>query len=224
MDFAKALRTGATWITFAGACIAVSAQVAAATILVRVSAPDGAAVADVVATVTPLDGTPPPAASRRDATMDQLGRRFVPQVLAIRTGTRVDFPNNDTVSHQVYSFSPARRFQLPLYKGEVHPPLTFDTAGLVVLGCNIHDEMVGYIFVTDAPWFGVTGSDGTATMHDVPPGRYRIDLWGPRIADPAASLQRVVRVEGGDPSFAWTLARPLRPRPSPGPRDPDWDY
>ena len=72
----------------------------------------------------------------------------------------MEFPNNDTVSHQVYSFSAAKRFQLPLYKGEVHPPVTFDRPGLVVLGCNIHDVMVGYIYVTDAPYFGKTDREG----------------------------------------------------------------
>jgi hypothetical protein len=66
------------------------------------------------------------------------------------------------VSHQVYSFSPARRFQLPLYKGEAHSPVAFDTAGLVVLGCNIHDDMVGYIFVADSPYFARTDADGNA--------------------------------------------------------------
>ena len=75
---------------------------------------------------------------------------------SVGVGTRVEFPNNDSVSHQVYSFSPAKRFQLPLYKGEIHPPVTFDQPGLVVLGCNIHDSMVGYIYVTDAPYFGTT--------------------------------------------------------------------
>lgn len=224
MKFAKVCRPGATWVTFAALAVLVSAQASAATVRVHVTAPDGSAVPDVVATVTPLDGAMPRAAATAEATMDQLGRRFVPLVLAVRTGTKVDFPNNDTVSHQVYSFSPSKRFQLPLYKGEAHPPLTFDSAGLVVLGCNIHDEMVGYIFVTDTPWFAVTASDGSASIREVPAGRYRVELWGPRVADAQASLTREVRIEGAESVLDWMLTRPLHPRLSPGPRDPDWDY
>src|SRR5207248_5774076 len=75
----------------------------------------------------------------RPAVMDQKNLAFTPRVLVVAAGTPVEFPNNDSVSHQVYSFSAAKRFQLPLYKGEVHPPITFDRPWLVVLGCNIHD-------------------------------------------------------------------------------------
>ncbi len=159
------------------------------------------------------------------AVMDQQNRKFLPQVLVVQTGTVIAFPNNDTVSHQVYSFSPARRFQLPLYKGEAHSPLTFDTAGLVVLGCNIHDEMVGYIYVTDSPYFARTDADGNAGIRDLPPGKYRLEVWGPRVADRGDTLVRQLAVEGaGTVDMEWRLRQPLRPRMSPGPRDVDWDY
>ena len=81
---------------------------------------------------------------------------------------------------------------MPLYKGEAHSPVTFDTAGLVVLGCNIHDEMVGYIFVTDSPYFAKTDADGNAEIPDVPAGHYRLDVWGPRVADRGETLVREV--------------------------------
>ena len=203
---------------------AVSTQ--AATLQLHVRDRDGRGVPDVVvvaAAARPARSTP--AHPLSTAVMDQENRRFVPQVLVVQTGTPVSFPNNDAVSHQVYSFSPARRFQLPLYKGEAHSPVAFDTAGLVVLGCNIHDDMVGYIFVADSPYFARTDADGNAEIPDVPAGRYRLDAWGPRVADPGETLVREVTLAGADKVAAeWRLQRPLRPHPSPGPRDVDWDY
>jgi plastocyanin len=186
---------------------------------------DGRAVADAVVTVSPVQGAAGAVPAARSAIMDQRNRAFVPRVLVVSTGTSIEFPNNDSVSHQVYSFSPAKRFQLPLYKGEVHPPITFDQPGLVVLGCNIHDSMVGYIYVTPAPYFGTTGSDGGFTLRDIPKGGYRLAVWSPYIADPPASLSRSVLVEGTDPVAArFQLTEALRARPEPKPRRRDWEY
>ncbi len=89
--------------------------------------------------------------------MDQVNRQFSPYVLAIQTGTRVLFANNDSVAHQVYSFSPPKHFELALYHGKPREPVLFDRPGIVTVGCNIHDNMVGYLYITDAPWFGTTG-------------------------------------------------------------------
>ena len=88
--------------------------------------------------------------------MDQAKNAFVPICWSCRPGTSVLFPNNDAVSHQVYSFSEAKTFELGLYKGNVYPPLQFDKPGVVVLGCNIHDGMLGYIVVVDTPYFALT--------------------------------------------------------------------
>jgi plastocyanin len=137
---------------------------------------------------------------RKTAVMAQIGRRFVPQVLVVARGTLIEFPNEDAVSHQVYSFSLAKKFQLPLYKGQKPAPILFDQAGLVVLGCNIHDNMVGYIYVTEAPAFGETNASGSFDSPPLASGKYRIDVWSPRIAesvmDGEASLTREVSVDG----------------------------
>ncbi len=92
--------------------------------------------------------------------VDQVDRAFAPDLLVIPLGSTVEFPNSDSVSHQIYSFSPAKRFQLPLYRGKPYPPVHFDQAGVVTLGCNIHDDMLAYLVVTDAPWFGRTDAAG----------------------------------------------------------------
>ncbi|MFN7183505.1 MAG: methylamine utilization protein [Thermomonas haemolytica] len=114
------------------------------------------------------------------AVIDQRNTQFVPRVSVITTGTRVIFPNSDNVRHQVYSFSPAKRFELPLYSGRAAPPVTFDTPGVVVLGCNIHDWMLAYVVVLDTPYSATTGSDGQARL-DAPAGTYTLRVWHPDI-------------------------------------------
>jgi plastocyanin len=198
---------------------------AAAEISVTVVDRDGRGIQDAVVTAAPTVGKALPAPAAKSAVMDQRDRAFVPRVLVVSVGSRVEFPNNDSVSHQVYSFSPAKRFQLALYKGEIHPPVTFDQAGLVVLGCNIHDSMVGYIYVTPAPYFGTTEASGTLKLKDLPPDDYQVVVWSPYIADPPASLSRSVRVAAeGAAAERFQLTQPLRARPEPRPRRRDWDY
>jgi hypothetical protein len=113
--------------------------------------------------------------------MDQQKGAFVPHILVVESGTEIHFPNSDAVSHHVYSFSPAKTFELSLYKnGTVREPLTFDVPGVVTLGCNIHDDMVGYIRVVETPYFAMTGVDGVASLDSLPPGRYSVNVWTPR--------------------------------------------
>jgi plastocyanin len=211
-------------LTLALVLLAAPGAARALDLVVSVLDRDGKALAGVV--VTAVDsGTARGPRAPATAVMDQQQLEFVPQVLVISTGSTVQFPNNDTVSHQVYSFSPAKRFQLPLYKGATHPPVVFDRAGLVVLGCNIHDGMVGYIDVTDAPYFGQTDSAGSLRLTDLAPGSYQLTVWGPRIADPASNLTRAVSVgPAGETRAEFRLLSPLRARPEPRPRRSDWDY
>ena len=110
-----------------------------------------------------------PSHSRTRSWINSIASSFT-RILVIHTGTPVDFPNSDNVADQVYSFSPAKRFQLSLYRGHVYPPLIFDQGGLVVLGCNIHDNMLGYIYVTPSPYFGKTGVSGTLRLDGLPGG------------------------------------------------------
>jgi hypothetical protein len=129
------------------------------------------------------------------------------------------------VSHQVYSFSPAKRFQLPLYKGAQHRPVNFDKAGLVVLGCNIHDQMVGYIYVTTAGYYGKSDAQGALHLNNLPAGDYTLTWWSPYIADPADKMTTTVHVAEHEPAnFRVQLSRELRARPEPGARQTDWSY
>ena len=160
---------------------AAALPLAAATIEVRVANARGGAVKDAVVYAVPEGRQIAPV--RKTAVMDQKNRMFIPHVLAIQTGTSVEFPNSDDIRHHVYSFSPAKAFQLPLYKGMPESPLVFDRAGVVTLGCNIHDQMSAFIVIVDTPHFEKTGSDGKATLRDVDAGRYTLHVWYPDVRE-----------------------------------------
>ncbi len=214
----------AGWLFWAcGGCLAAAAA-DAASISLNVLDRDSRGVGDVVVTATPrvapIPAPPPPA----PAIMDQVARQFVPHVLVVRVGTAVAFPNSDTVAHQVYSFSPTKRFQLALYRGHAHPPLVFDRPGLVVLGCNIHDNMLAYIYVTAAPYFGKTDATGNFILEHLPSGEYDLSLWSPRFNEPQAELTRALRLNDGQSlALPVRLTRPLSPAPRPKPAKSDWD-
>jgi len=175
-----------------------------------------------VVTVRSLDGAGRHATPVH-AVMDQVNRSFAPDVLVIPVGSTVEFPNSDSVSHQIYSFSSAKRFQLPLYRGKPYPPVHFDQPGLVILGCNIHDEMLAYLLVTDAPWYGRT-SDGGSFSAEVPRGHYRVALWHPRLRDNESDLARELTAGEGDRvELTLRLTRPLQPAPL-SDRAHSWDY
>ena len=116
----------------------------------------------------------------RTTTIAQINKQFVPYVSAVQIGTAVSFPNKDNILHNVYSFSKAKKFQLPLYKDEAPEPVTFDKPGVVILGCNIHDWMVAYVYVLDTPYFAKTDSSGRAELKDLPLGEYRVQVRHPR--------------------------------------------
>lgn len=186
---------------------------AAATLIVNVQTVDGHALEGAVVTVHAPDATGRRAAPVR-AVMDQVNRTFVPDLVVIPVGSTVEFPNSDSVSHQIYSFSPAKRFQLPLYRGKPYPPTRFDQPGIVTLGCNIHDQMLAWVYVTDAPWYGRTAESG-AWSTELPRGRYRVALWHPRLRDNPGDLERELTVGDGDRTeLTLRLARPLQPAPA----------
>jgi hypothetical protein len=111
--------------------------------------------------------------------MSQQDRQFIPFVLPIQTGTTVEFPNEDPFRHQVYSFSAAKKFELPLYGRSEVAKVLFDKEGVVTLGCNIHDNMLAYIFVVGTPYFSVAGTDGKASVEQLPAGNYTVKVWHP---------------------------------------------
>src|SRR5580692_460723 len=154
---------------------------------VRVTQANGRPLPSAVVTLHALAAALPPPAPIQ-AVMDQINLAFSPDLLVIPVGSTVSFPNTDKVSHEVYSFSPTHPFKLGLYRGTAHPPEHFDRPGLVTLGCNIHDAMLAYILVTDGAYYGMTRADGTWTQPEIARGRYRLEVWSPRLQAPGQTL------------------------------------
>lgn len=127
--------------------------------------------------------------------ISQENKQFVPAVRVVTVGTLVRFPNRDSVRHHVYSFSPAKKFELKLYTGTPANPVVFDRAGVVTLGCNIHDRMVGWIVVVDTPYYA-QAAEGAAQVqiNGVPAGNYKLRVWHPRMAPGAAAHEQPVAV------------------------------
>jgi plastocyanin len=184
------------WVAAAAPWLAlvVAAPGAAAPLEIAVSDERGGPIAGVavfLTVATPAPGADTPSV---EAVMDQRDQRFNPHTLVVRKGTSVLFPNNDVVSHHVYSFSPTKPFELGLYKGSVYPPVLFDKAGLVVVGCNIHDGMLGYILVVDTPYFSLSDDRGVASL-DVPPGDYLLEVWTARARPAGLPAPHMISVD-----------------------------
>jgi plastocyanin len=109
--------------------------------------------------------------------ISQKGKKFHPLVTVVQMGTSINFPNKDSVRHHVYSFSPAKKFELKLYSGLPATPVLFDKAGTAVLGCNIHDTMLAYVHVVDSAYFDKTDTAGTVKLEAVPDGQYQLKVW-----------------------------------------------
>lgn len=196
----------------------------AAGLEVRVLDRDGAPVPGVVVVAEPRDGSPA-APPPEGVAMTQRNLSFQPEILVVQAGTSVSFPNEDAVKHHVYSFSPAKTFELPLYSGTEHPPEVFDTPGLVTLGCNIHDSMLGYVLVTASPHFGKTAPDGVLFLEGLDPGAYAVTIWHPRIRTKEPELVREAQVEAiGTTVVSFRLTRALKAHAAENPTSRWSDY
>lgn len=139
------------------------------------------------------------------AVMDQVDKQFKPTVLVVQQGQQVNFPNSDNIRHHVYSFSKAKPFQLKLYSGEPKEPLTFEQQGVVVLGCNIHDSMVGYIYVTDNQHVLKSDQHGKVTLSNLTlPAK--ISLWHPLQVAALEQKQQLVLPDNSSSSLQLTIA------------------
>lgn len=169
----------------------------AATVQVQVLDGSGKPLADAVAF---LESREARSASRpaQGAEMAQVGKQFDPKVLVIPVGTSVQFPNRDSVRHHVYSFSPAKPFELKLYTGTAANPVVFDKTGVAVLGCNIHDNMTAWVVVVDTPYFGRSAAPGKVVMANVPAGSYSLRVWHPALAPGASAHEQPLAVTNAD--------------------------
>jgi plastocyanin len=178
----------------------------AADITVIVKGDDGAPLADAVVVAKPAAGTPSTAPIKFSwpLMMSQQNIAFNPYVLIVPVGSEVGFPNKDKVRHHVYSFSPAKRFELKLYGQQQERTVVFDKVGIVPLGCNIHDTMIGFIYVTDSPYAAKTNAQGEAVVHGLPGGPATLTIWHPDMKSHVPIAQPVSGART-------TVTLPLRP-------------
>jgi plastocyanin len=158
-----------SWLMMVIPCLCV------AEVLVEVADTAGNPLKDAVVYIESDKGHPSPAPKM--AEIVQKGKRFNPMVTVVQTGTSVNFPNQDSVRHHVYSFSPIKKFELKLYSGVPANPVVFDKAGTAVLGCNIHDTMLAYVHVVDTPYFSKTDSNGIAHLPTLKQTGLQLKVW-----------------------------------------------
>lgn len=192
---------------------AVAAPAWAGDLTVTVKTPAGQPVKDAVVT---LKGPSPgqPIRFSWPYSVAQQNIAFDPFVLVVPVGSTVSFPNRDSVRHHVYSFSPVKKFELKLYGKEEARSVTFDKAGIVPLGCNIHDQMIAYVVVVDTPYAAKTGADGVAVIRNAPVGAVPMTVWHPYLK--AARNQQVRPVTLTAAGGREQVVADLRPAPAAG--------
>lgn len=190
-----------------------SSTASAADLKISITDQRGKPVSDAVVSVLPQGGGGPeaggPHPSPRTRTIDQMALTFVPYIEVFRPGDKVVFRNSDQTRHHVYSFSPVKTFEYTLNPGQSSPPLELDKSGVVAAGCNIHDSMVTYLYVSDAPWIARSPADGKVTISELPAAAYTVRVWQPRLrpgqAEVAQSTVLVTNSASKSLRFALTL-------------------
>lgn len=171
-----------------GILVALGVSTAAAAELeVRINDRQGKPVGDAVVTIVARNPAAPdkakapvrPSAARR--VVDQKALAFTPYVEVFRPGDEVLYRNSDSIRHHVYSFSPIKAFEFVLAPGETSPPLKLERSGVIAVGCNIHDGMINYLYISDAPWVARTDARGTVVFRDLPAGAFDVRVWQPRL-------------------------------------------
>jgi plastocyanin len=193
------------------ACFLLTRSLGAAQLDARITDTQGAAVADAVLTIVPRDGAAAavPHAGAETKVVDQKNETFIPYVEIFRPGDNVVFHNGDHTRHHVYSFAPARQFEFVLTTGQSSPPLLLERTGVVAVGCNIHDRMITYLYISDAPWLARSTGNGRVTIEALPPGDFDVHVWHPQLRpgrpDPVQSLHIATSAEAKELEFSLSL-------------------
>ena len=177
---------------FALALVGAAMPVAAAPLTVRVMDVSGRPVRDAVVTLYPAGSAARPARSGGRFVVSQQNLQFHPFLTIVPVGADVSFPNLDPTRHHVYSFSPAKKFELKLFARDQSRTVHFDRPGVVALGCNIHDQMTAFIVVTDSAWTARTNGQGMVAFADAPNAPGRLVVWHPYLRAPGGQVQQAV--------------------------------
>ncbi len=196
------------------AACALAAPARAADLVVTLTTPAGKPVSNAVVTVRPQGGAPRGAIRFPwPYVMAQKDMQFEPFVLIVPVGADVSFPNLDSYRHHVYSFSPAKTFELKLYSKDETRVVRFDKAGVVVLGCNIHDNMSAYVRVVDTPFAAKSNASGQAELHDLPAGAATVTIWHPFLKSHNGEDTREITAPAGGGALRLAVSVDLRNTP-----------
>jgi plastocyanin len=187
---------------FLVAVLLASVDAQAATLSIDIHDSAGKPAPNAVVSLYPDSAIAPQAPEK--SVIDQRHETFLPLVVVVRKGGHVIFTNNDTTMHQVYSFSPIKQFQFVIPQGQVAQPVEFPQTGIAAIGCNIHDQMIAYVFVADAPYAAVTDSTSHLSL-DVREGHYRVAVWHPQMGPTGKPIEAQVNVGGSATRFASTV-------------------
>lgn len=192
-----------------------SVSASAETISISVMTKKGKPVGEAVVVAVPLSGVSGSITKPPVTIIDQVDKEYKDHVTPVMVGTAVKFPNHDKIRHHVYSFSPTKKFEIPLYTGTPRDPIVFDKAGSVSLGCNIHDWMSAYVYIVDTPYFATTGEDGKAAIN-LPSGDYKVTVWHPRLRGSAKKTEIQISTGSGKENlFTVKLKKLWKPRRGP---------
>jgi plastocyanin len=211
-----------TIATTLAALLVTGTSAGAATFIADLKDASGRAAPDTVVSLEPETNTPIASHLPDQAIIDQRRETFLPMVIVVRKGGHVVFTNNDVTKHQVYSFSPIRQFQVVIGQGESSKPISFPQSGIAAIGCNIHDQMIAYVFVGQTPYAGVTDENGRAIVSDVVPGRYRLAVWHPQMGVIFAPARVELDVKDDSPHYSAVL--PITIVPAHGMKHMHTDY
>lgn len=199
------------WCAFLYLALA-DALVQANDLAIQVLAADGKPIADAVVYAIAVDAKMAPFSATKTAVVDQQNRVFIPHVLAVPVGTRVEFKNTDSVNHYVYSFSSVKKFQIKLFKADTQDhTVLLDQPGLITLGCNIHDFMLGYIFVAPTPFVGVSDSSGWVHLPVSTRGEWTLSVWHERSNEDVEKIATKITLTPEYSTFQLHFTQPLKP-------------
>ena len=198
------MRLIAAWLT-----VLMTSTVIAATVEVQVNDEAGKPLPNAVVFLESREAKQA-AKPLPNAVIAQVAKQFDPTVTVVSVGTSVQFPNRDKVRHHVYSFSPAKTFELKLYAGTEANPVVFDKPGVAVLGCNIHDNMAAWVVVVETPYFALSAETGKISLSNVPQGNYRLRIWHPELPVGSPATDQALMVGAANISLS---VRPLRLAP-----------
>lgn len=187
--------------------LSLTAPLAAAPLTVRVLDSSGRPVKDAVVTLYPSAGARSPRPGGHYV-ISQQNLQFHPFLTIVPVGADISFPNLDNTKHHVYSFSPAKRFELKLFAKDQSRTVHFDKAGVVALGCNIHDQMSAFIIVTDSAWTARTNAQGMVEFVDAPRAPGRLIVWHPYLRAPNGTMQQGLATNQHSASFSVRLRPP----------------